>query len=243
MNKDLMTNITIPVSLLAPASVTADGNGTGIDLQPYDGPCMVVLDCAAGTGDSLTTNGAMAEDSGWTKGTGWTVHSVTAGKADCDGTQTAVSDLSQNQTVTEGTKYTVTYTVSSRTAGTVWVILAGTAGTVRSANGTFVEVITAGAGTDPKLVIRGDADFIGKIDDVAVCAASMAVHLEESSDNSSFTDISGAAFDTVYGIASLQKKVIHVDERKRYLRAVKDITGASAAFVMSVHALPFPVGR
>lgn len=240
MNRDLMADMVSPVALIPIATVTADGNGTGVDLTGYDGPAMVVLNCSAGTSDTLTTNGAMAADSDWTKGTGWT---ISAGKADSDGTQTAVSNLSQNQAVTEGTAYTVTYTVSSRSAGTVKAILAGTSGTVRSANGTYTEVIVAGAGTDPKLVIQADADFVGKIDDVSVIAASMAVHLEESDDDSSYTDITGGAFSPVYGIASCQKLVVQLDERKKYLRAVKDITGASASFTLSVSMLANPVGR
>lgn len=240
MNKDHVVNLLTPVSLFAPASYTADANGTGIDLMPYDGPCAVLLNCNAGSSTSLTTNGTFAADSDWTKGDA--AVTISGGVANWSGAQTGNADLSQNQACTAATRYTVTYTIT-RSAGSITPMLGGTAGTTRSAAGTYTEVITCGSGSDPKLVFRGGVGFTGTLDNVSVIAASMAVHLEESSDDVSYTDITGAVFSTVYGIASLQKLIIQADERKRYLRAVLDITGDSAAFVLSVTALPIPSNR
>lgn len=123
------------------------------------------IDDSAAHMPDIVTNGAMASDTGWTKGTGWTVHTVAAGKADCDGTQEAVSDLSQAAGALAGVSYKVTYTVT-RSAGTVTPYLGGTAGTARSTANTFTETIVAGA--DGILLFRADADFVGTIDDVTV---------------------------------------------------------------------------
>ena len=237
-------NLAIPklqaVSLASVAAVTSDTNGSAVDLVGYDGMASVVLMSAAGSSDTLSTNGTFAADSGWTKGTGWTIGS---GVATCDGTQTDVSDLKQNQSLTEGVTYTVTYTISSRSAGTLTPRLGGTAGVSRSANGTYVELITCGAGADPKLEFRADADFAGSLDNVSVMAASMAVHLEHSADGStSWSDITGASFATVYGLASAQRITINTDECKRYIRPVFDITGASATFTLGVTLLGIPQG-
>lgn len=110
----------------------------------------------------LVTNGTFASDTGWTKGTGWT---IAAGVADCDGTQSAASDLAQNQACTQGRTYAVTYTIT-RSAGTLTPKIGGTAGTARIAAGTYTDVIICGAGADPKLEFEADADFVGTVDAV-----------------------------------------------------------------------------
>lgn len=129
---------------------------------------------AAGQGEDRVTNGTFAEyvtngtfgsDTGWTKGTGWT---IAAGVADCDGTQTAASDLSQTLAIAliEGYTYTLTFTTASVSAGTVTAIVGGTAGTARSTSATFKETFVAGA--TQTLILRADADFVGTIDNVTI---------------------------------------------------------------------------
>ena len=88
-----------------------------------------------------STNGSFASDTAWTKGSGW---SISGGKGVAS---SASSTLSQNaaHTLVAGRKYTVTYTVSSFSAGTVTFSVGGTAGTARSANGTYTEIIAAGS--------------------------------------------------------------------------------------------------
>ena len=115
------------------------------------------------TGSTLITNGVFGADTDWTKGTGWTIG---AGVATCDGTQTANSDLEQTITLTEGSTYLVTYTIT-RSAGTIKVLIGGTEGTARSASATHTdESIVAGAGL--KIQFRADADFVGTVDNVSV---------------------------------------------------------------------------
>jgi hypothetical protein len=107
------------VSLLAVASVTADGNGSGVDLLEYEGEMAFVLSCSAGTGDH-----------------------------------------------------------------------------------------------------------------------TMDVKLQDSADNSTFSDISGGAFTQVTTVAGVQKISLNKNELKRYVRAVKDIGGTSSpTFILGVNAL------
>lgn len=114
-------------------------------------------------------NGAFAADSGWTKGTGWT---IAAGVASSDGTQVADADLTQTPAtaLVEGTSYVVIFTVSSYSAGNVTAVVGETEGTNRAANGTFTQTIVAGSGAD--VDIRADLDFVGDIDNVSVSVAA-----------------------------------------------------------------------
>ncbi|MBF0415931.1 MAG: hypothetical protein HQL77_13845 [Magnetococcales bacterium] len=119
---------------------------------------------ALGSSD-LTTNGTFSSDSSWTKGTGWT---ISGGKATSDGSQSTNADLSQDITVTQNDYYTVRYTLSGVSAGTIVAKVAGTSGTARSKSGNYEERIMAGAGTSPRLAFSANADFIGSIDNVMV---------------------------------------------------------------------------
>ncbi len=118
------------------------------------------------TGDypQLVTNGTFDLDSSWTKGTGWT---IAAGVASCDGSQAGDSDLEQViASLTNLASYVVTFTVSGYSAGTITPVVGTTAGTARSADGTFTETIVCGASTD--FALRADADFVGSVDVVKV---------------------------------------------------------------------------
>ena len=112
-------------------------------------------------GADVVTNGAFDSDTGWTKGTGWTIGSNVASS---DGSQSADSDLEQAQTLTDGVKFAVTFTISNYSAGNATPVVGGVEGTDRAANGTFTEEITSS--TADTLAIRADLDFIGDIDDV-----------------------------------------------------------------------------
>ena len=68
-----------------------------------------------------------------------------------------------------GQAYEVTFTVSAYVAGNVVAVVGDTEGTDRAANGTFTEVILAGAGVD--VDIRADLDFDGSVDTVTVTRA------------------------------------------------------------------------
>jgi hypothetical protein len=114
----------------------------------------------------LVTNGTFAADTDWTKGTGWTISAEKANKG-----AGVASDLSQTPTkIIEGQAYYATFTVSSRTAGTVTLKIGNTSGTARSTNATFSEYIIAGS--DGTIKFSADSTFDGKIDDVTIIPAA-----------------------------------------------------------------------
>lgn len=114
-------------------------------------------------GNELAVTGDFASDANWTKGAGW---AIGAGKA----TKTAgsASDIEQDVALTVGVAYTVMFTVSGRTAGTVTARLGGAAGSAVSANGVIAQTIVAGDGGAPRLEFVADAAFDGALDDVSL---------------------------------------------------------------------------
>lgn len=136
-------------------------------VQDWDGTTLTATSLTVGA--DHVTNGAFASDTSWTKGTGWT---IAAGVASCSGAQTTTSLLSQTSAITliPGVTYTTVYTVSSRSAGAVQIQLGGgTAGTARSANGTYTENVVCGS--SQLIALSADADFTGNIDNVTVYVA------------------------------------------------------------------------
>jgi hypothetical protein len=112
-------------------------------------------------GLEYSTNGSFATDTAWTKGSGWTISGGYGVASSCS------TAISQNAayTIVQGRSYTVTYTVSSFSAGTVTASIGGTAGTARSANGTYTETIVAGS---TQAIAFTGAGFTGKIGTVSV---------------------------------------------------------------------------
>jgi hypothetical protein len=106
-------------------------------------------------------NGAFASDTGWTKGAGWTIGS---GVATATGAISTAIEQSAGKTLIEGDLYLVGYTVT-RSAGTITASVGGTAGTGRSASGTYYETIIAGS--SQVLAFTGSG-FTGTIDNVSV---------------------------------------------------------------------------
>ena len=115
---------------------------------------------------NLVTNPNFDTASDWTLGTGW---SFVGGTADVDGSQVAVSDLSQtiSEGIVDGGVYVLEYTVLDYAAGTVTPSVGGTAGTARSANGSYVELVTAGSANDD-LVFQASVDGDLKLDNVSL---------------------------------------------------------------------------
>jgi len=120
--------------------------------------------------NDLVTNGAFATDTGWTKGTGWT---IAAGVGNSDASQAGDSDLTQTPTVAliEGMAYQTVFTVANRGAGNVTIVLGDTEGTDRATNATFTETIVAGAGAD--IDVRADLDWDGDVDNFSVTPAAI----------------------------------------------------------------------
>ena len=116
------------------------------------------------------TNGTFDTDTGWTKGTGWTIDGSDSNRADCSGAQSGASSLSQAFTGTNGNVYKVQFTVSNYTAGNVKVKVKSGSGTDIAANGTHVQFVTASSGSN--FEFEADATFAGAIDDVTVVEVS-----------------------------------------------------------------------
>lgn len=83
-------------------------------------------------------------------------------------------------------------------------------------------------------------EFVGEIalylaaKNTAGTTPTLDVTIEESDDNSTYAAVAGAAFTQVTDAgtlaAVLHKLTLDVGSRKRYLRAVKTVSGDSAAF-------------
>ena len=104
-------------------------------------------------------------DAVWTRGTGW---SISGGTANCIG---GAGSLNLTQVALEiGKTYTVTYTVSNYSAGTIHPIMGGwTHGTYQSSNGTYTEVISNNhASANTTFYMQGKSGFVGSIDNISV---------------------------------------------------------------------------
>jgi len=98
-----------------------------------------------------------------------------------------------------------------------------------STNGTGVDV------TDyvGNVMIILDSSAVGTDDE------TLDVKIQSSSDNSTWSDISGAAFTQVTTSASLQKIKINIDAQTKYIRAVATIAGTSPSAKCSVHMIGY----
>jgi len=99
-----------------------------------------------------------------------------------------------------------------------------------SANGTGFDLEGSnGAEGEAIMILASDAASAGT-------SPTLDVKLQESSDNSTYTDISGATFTQVTDAAqALEKISINTNDVERYLRAVGTIGGTSSpAFTYSV---------
>ncbi len=122
-------------------------------------------------GVELVTNGVFDTDSDWTKTdgapSGW---SIAGNRAQCNGTQTATSDIEQGITIPQWSIATVVYTISNYSVGSLTPYVGGTAGKARTANGTYTDLIVVGSGGSPQLEFRASATFVGDLDTVSVTA-------------------------------------------------------------------------
>ena len=107
----------------------------------------------------------------WTLGTGW---SIGEDKANCDGTQTSNSSLSQNSALpnASGKTYKISFTVSNYISGSVQVYPTNTTvGTYikETANGTYTRYVKVTSLTpNDILYIQADSNFIGSITNISV---------------------------------------------------------------------------
>ena len=101
-----------------------------------------------------------------------------------------------------------------------------------SADGTGFDLEGSnGAEGEAIIILSSDAASAGT-------NPTLDVKLQESSDDSTWSDISGATFTQVTDAASSQKISINTNDVKRYLRAVGTIGGTSSpAFTYAVELI------
>ena len=123
-------------------------------------------------GDELVVNGSFDTDSNWTKGTGWT---ISGGKANCDGTQTGNSGLTQQGGILGATLNLVvgvTYEIN------LDVIVSQGAITYIEVGGDYNnnDITTSGnytlrftpTSTNNRFTIAANSDFIGSVDNASI---------------------------------------------------------------------------
>jgi len=110
----------------------------------------------------LVTNGGFDSDSSWNKGSGWSIGSGVASAV-----SGVASDLQQDFPLSQGLNYSLIYTLSGVSAGSLQPLVKDTAGVSRTANGTFNDVIQAGVGVIA-LELRKDSSFVGSVDNVSL---------------------------------------------------------------------------
>jgi hypothetical protein len=96
-------------------------------------------------------------------------------------------------------------------------------------------VTSDGNGTGVDLQqLSGELAIIADVSAGTGTSPTLDLKVQESDDNSTFTDVSGGAFTQVAGSASVQKISLNKDELKRYIRIAKDVGGTTPSFSVSV---------
>ncbi|MFA4972835.1 MAG: hypothetical protein WC683_09495 [bacterium] len=170
-------------------------------------------------------NGTFAVDATWAKGADWTINGGVAKHA-----AVGANDLTQ-ACLTVGNTFIITYTVTQQTAGNITVYAGTTAGTARTAPGTYTETLLCAGNTT--LAFKADAACDAWIDNVVLQPRNAA----------SFTDLSGNGHHPVQATANKQPLwvasgsggVLRFDGTDDYLKA--------AAFTLDQPAHVFVLGK
>jgi hypothetical protein len=122
-----------------------------------------VTNPAVATGRNIVVNGTFDTDTIWSRDTNWTI----AGGVASANAATVSQNIRQTIPLVIGKSYTVTYTISNYSSGSIKVYVGnGTNLTTRSANGTYTETVT-NAGNSVLYLIPVTT-FTGDIDNVIV---------------------------------------------------------------------------
>lgn len=120
-------------------------------------------------------NGEFGKDVLWTKGDGW---SIADGKATSDGSQIAISALTQDCTLAPYGKYTATIDVESVSAGGLYLFVGGGSGAHITTVGKHVQVLTAGA-APTNFNIRADSNFVGSINSASLVKGNKPTFIDD----------------------------------------------------------------
>ena len=144
--------------------VTADGQPVGLMLDKSKWGGKTLEQVLAGQPE-LIVNGRFDADTSWTKGTGWT---ITGGVAVASAV--ALTEfLTQPKTIISGKSYQLTYTIVSWSGGGLSATFDSTVvGTIRSAPGTYTEIIVAPISATTFGIRARFNPFTGSIDNVSL---------------------------------------------------------------------------
>jgi len=170
--------ITLPVQAGMAVALLINRPGAGLPygttVASVESATSLTLSQAATADYGYLSNGTFTGDaSGWTLTAGWAYGSNAV--AHTAGT-TTLSATTLNIVI--GGVYTLTFTISGMSAGTVTATLGGVAGTARSANGTYIQAFTAT--TTGTLIFTPTTTFNGTIDDVSIGLTTSFLPFTES---------------------------------------------------------------
>lgn len=175
------TNVTITLPVQAGMAIALlinrpnAGIPYGTTVASVESDTSLTLSQAATADYGYVSNGTFTGSAtGWTLGAGWSYGSNAV--THTSGTTTLVPNPAVNIVI--GGVYTLTYTISGVSAGTVTPTLGGVAGTVRSTNGRFIQAITAT--TTGNLIFTPTTTFNGTIDDVSIGLTTSFLPFTES---------------------------------------------------------------
>jgi hypothetical protein len=171
--------ITLPVQAGMAVALLINRPGAGIPygttVASVESATSLTLSQAATADYGYVANGTFTGSAAsWTLGAGWAYG--TNNVTHTSGTATLVPNPAVNIVI--GGVYTLTYTVSGRSAGTITPTLGGAAGTARTTNGTFIQALTAT--TTGNLIFTPDTAFNGTIDDVSIGLTTSFLPFTES---------------------------------------------------------------
>jgi hypothetical protein len=162
----------------------------------------IAMDLNDVAGPELVTNGTFATDTDWTKGGGWTI-SGGAANFTATGVSSTTSQLSSS--LIPGKSYLCTYTLT-RSAGNLSISFSGGTtvnGTLRSATGTYTEILVAVTGNNLIRFTAGTT-FTGTLDNISVKELPTLTNQGTSvisyrSDGLGITGTAGTAYDIRLG--------------------------------------------
>ena len=161
-------------------------------------------------------------DSAWLTGQSWTIAN---GLATMNGG--ADSTIQQTSIMKVGSEYSISYTVSGRTAGTVTVKAGSAAGAIRSTNASFEDTLVCA--TDGNLTFLGEGGFDGSIDNVSVRLSSTSANIP--ADDTKPQSSEGTKCLQLKHIPSNANNIIHVRGHVVVSHPTFDVEVCAALFV------------
>ena len=217
------------IELFSVATRTASENGEAVDVSSYSGDINLLLNCApVGTINefSLLANQTITAD---TTGTGVDVSGYSG-------------DVYVILSVEAGGNDSLDVKIQKSEDNSEWDDISGAAFTQVTSSASLQMIKIASADLDK--YIRAYADVGGGTPNYTLSvtgfaysidsSATLDVKIQKSEDNSTWEDISGAAFTQVTDSAAREMITIAEEDREKYIRAVATINGTAPAYAFSV---------